>query len=287
MSKTWLITGSARGLGRAIADAALQAGNNVVATARNPDSLADLRDTYGSKVRTVKLDVTDETACAAAVGAAVEAFGRLDVLVNNAGFGRMVPFEQSTSADFRAEVDANLFGVVNLTRAALPLMRKQRSGYVINISSVGGRIGTPGLSAYQAAKWAVSGFSEVLSQEAAPFGVVVIAIEPGGMRTGWGASALNVSDDLLPDYQPSVGAVRTMLKAYAGHEMGDPEKIARVIVGLTSLDSLPPHLLIGSDALHVYRQTEAARARAMGDWESVSTSTNYPDVDLSFLQGGK
>jgi NAD(P)-dependent dehydrogenase (short-subunit alcohol dehydrogenase family) len=287
MSKIWLVTGSARGLGRSIVEAALAAGHSVLATARDVARLADLQERHGARLRSFALDVTDGAAAQAAVDFAISAFGRLDVLVNNAGFGRFVPFEQMDAADFRAQIDANFYGVVNLTRAALPAMRAQRSGHIINISSVGGRVGTPGLSAYQAAKWAVGGFTEVLAQEVAPFGVKVIAVEPGGMRTDWGLAARGDAPALLPDYEPSVGAILGLLKNYIGKEIGDPEKIARVVVDLANHESLPAHLLLGSDALHVFGAADAARRKAAADWASVSASTDFVDVDISFLTGEK
>jgi NAD(P)-dependent dehydrogenase (short-subunit alcohol dehydrogenase family) len=287
MSKIWLVTGSARGLGRSIVEAALAAGHSVLATARDVARLADLQERHGARLRSFALDVTDGAAAQAAVDFAISAFGRLDVLVNNAGFGRFVPFEQMDAADFRAQIDANFYGVVNLTRAALPAMRAQRSGHIINISSVGGRVGTPGLSAYQAAKWAVGGFTEVLAQEVAPFGVKVIAVEPGGMRTDWGLAARGDAPALLPDYEPSVGAILGLLKNYIGKEIGDPEKIARVVADLANHESLPAHLLLGSDALHVFGAADAARRKAAADWASVSASTDFVDVDISFLTGEK
>ena len=207
MAKVWLVTGSARGLGREIVEAALQAGEQVVATARDPRQLADLSARHGERVRAIALDVTDPQAARQAVQAAVDAFGRLDVVVNNAGFGHLVPFEQSSEDDFRAQIDTNFYGVVNVTRAALPVLRQQRAGHIIQISSVGGRVGMAGLSAYQAAKWAVGGFTEVIRQELAPFGVHVTALEPGGMKTEWGHQAAGATPELWPDYVPSVGAV--------------------------------------------------------------------------------
>jgi NAD(P)-dependent dehydrogenase (short-subunit alcohol dehydrogenase family) len=283
MSKTWLITGSARGLGRSITEAALASGANVLATARDPGRLSDLEKQYGSRLKTFTLDVTDSFAAQAAVEFAVETFGALDVLVNNAGFGHIAPFEQASEDDFRAQIETNLYGVVNLIRAALPVMRKQRAGHIINISSIGGRVTSPGLSAYQAAKWAVGGLTEVLASEAAPFGVKVVAVEPGGMRTDWAAIAGGTAPDLLPDYEPSVGAILGMLKAYAGNEIGDPEKIAEVIVDLTNRDQVPAHLLIGSDALHVFNEAEEKRRREFAEWIDVTTSTDFANSDLGFL----
>src|SRR3984885_14858691 len=246
MSKIWFITGSARGLGRNIAEAVLAAGNRLVATARHPDGLKDLKVRYGDQIRVAALDVTDPEAATRAVRVAVESFGRLDVLVNNAGFGHIAPFEQTAPNDFRAQIDANFYGVVYLTRAALPIMRQQRSGHIINISSVGGRIGTPGLSAYQSAKWAVGGFTEVLAQEAAPFGVKVVSVEPGGMRTDWGQIAAAQIPEVWPDYEPSVGAVVDLLRPHLSQAMGDPVKVAQIILRLADHGKPPAHLLLGS-----------------------------------------
>ncbi|MBE1162452.1 oxidoreductase [Dyella acidiphila] len=278
MSKIWLITGSARGLGRHLAEAVLAAGHRLVATARQPEKLQDLVDRYGDRIRAVALDVTDAKAAQAAVDAAVAAYGRLDVLVNNAGFGYAAPFEQTSDADFRAQIDTNLYGVVNLTRAALPVMRKQRAGHIFQISSVGGRIGTPGMSAYQAAKWAVSGFTEVLAKEAAPFGVKVTSIEPGGMRTDWADIARGAVPDLLPDYEPSVGVISKLLNSYAGHEAGDPDKVAQVLLQLAEHAAPPEHLLLGSDALHFFEQVDNGRRADAERWRAVSLSTDADDA---------
>ena len=183
MSKVWLVTGAARGLGRSISEAVLKNGDRLVAAARDPQRLDDLVARYPDQVRAVALDVTDEAAAQRAVQLALDAFGGLDVLVNNAGYGHTVPFEQMSSEDFRAQLETNLFGVVNLTRAVLPVMRGQRSGHIFQVSSVGGRTSTPGLSAYQAAKWAVGGFSDVVAKEVSPLGIQICTLEPGGMRT--------------------------------------------------------------------------------------------------------
>ncbi len=278
MSKVWLVTGSASGLGRHIADAVLASGDRLVATARDPRRLADLVEKYGDQVRTAPLDVADEAAAYAAVQVAVDAFGRLDVVVNNAGYGDIAPFEQVSSERFKAVVDTNFYGVVYVTRAALPIMRKQKSGCILQISSVGGRLALPGSAAYHAAKWAVGGFTEALAQEVAPFGVKVCALEPGGMRTNWGARANKDIPDLLPEYEPSVGAVIESLKPLWGRENSDPAKVAQVILRLAASDRLPAHLLLGSDAVQYAGQAEAARAADADRWRemSVSTDVNAP-----------
>ena len=276
MSKVWLITGSASGLGRSIAEAVLASGDRLVATARDPRRLEDLAKKYRDQVRTAALDVVDGAAAHQAVQAAVDAFGRLDVVVNNAGYGDIAPFEQLRPERFKALVDTNFYGVVNMTRAALPIMRKQRSGCILQVSSVGGRLALPGSAAYHAAKWAVGGFTEALAQEVAPFGVKVCALEPGGMRTNWGVRANKDTPELLPDYQPSVGAVAEMLKPLWGKEKSDPAKVAQVVLRLASSDRLPAHLLLGSDAVQYAGEAEAARAADADRWRAVSVST---DVD--------
>src|ERR1017187_7291858 len=275
MNKVWLVTGSASGLGRNIAEAVLESGDRLVATARDTKRLDDLVKKYGDHVRAVPLDVTDESAAQAAVQMVVAAFGRLDVVVNNAGYGDIAPFEHLSSERFKAVVDTNFYGVVNVSRAAIPFMRKQKSGCILQISSVGGRLARPGSSPYHAAKWAVGGFTESLAQEVAPFGVKVCALEPGGMRTNWGIPANKETPDLLPEYEPSVGAVIKALASYWGNEISDPSKVAQLILRLADRDQLPAHLLIGSDAVEFAGQAEATRAAEAIRWREVSVSTDF------------
>jgi NAD(P)-dependent dehydrogenase (short-subunit alcohol dehydrogenase family) len=274
MSKVWLVTGSASGLGRNIAEAVLASGDRLVATARDPGRLKDLVAKYGDQARAATQDVADENAAFAAVQTALDAFGRLDVLVNNAGYGDIAPFEQLSPERFKALIDTNFYGVVYMTRAALPIMRKQRSGCILQISSVGGRLTRPGSTGYHAAKWAVGGFTESLAQEVAPFGVKVCALEPGGMRTNWGARANQDMPELLPEYEPSVGEFAKATKSYWGQEASDPTKVAQVILRLASSEILPAHLLIGSDAVQFAAQAEASRAADAALWREVSVSTD-------------
>jgi len=272
MPKVWLVTGSASGLGRNIAEAVLASGDRLVATARDPRRLEDLVQKYGDQIRTAPLDVADEEAAYAAVQVAMDAFGRLDVVVNNAGYGDFAPFEQLSPERFKAVIDTNFYGVVNVTRAALPIMRNQRSGCILQISSVGGRIGVPGGTPYHAAKWAVGGFTESLAQEVAPFGVKVCALEPGGMRTNWGARARQDTPTLIPDYKPSVGALLKALESHWGNENSDPVKVAQVVLRLAASDRLPAHLLLGSDAVQYNAQADARRAADAELWREVSVS---------------
>ena len=278
MSKVWLVTGSASGLGREIAEAVLASGDRLLATARDPQRLNDLVERYGKQVSTASLDVADEAAAKIAVAKAVDVFGRLDVLVNNAGYGDTAPFEQVSSQGFRALIETNFFGVVSMTRAAIPIMRKQSSGCILQISSVGGRLATPGGAAYHAAKWAVGGFTEAIALEVAAFGVKVCALEPGGMRTNWGNRAHADVPILLPEYEPSVGALVKSLETYWGHENGDPAKVAQVILQLATKERLPAHLLLGSDAVQYARRAEDKRASDATEWLDISVSTDAEGV---------
>jgi NAD(P)-dependent dehydrogenase (short-subunit alcohol dehydrogenase family) len=280
MSKVWLVTGAARGLGRFISEAVLAAGDRLVAGARNSAPLASLIERYGERIRPVALDVSDEAAARRAVETAVEAFGGLDVLVNNAGYAHTGPFEQLPAKDFRDQVETNFFGVVNLTRAALPVMRARRRGHIFQVSSVGGRTATPGLSAYQAAKWAVGGFSDVVRMEVAQLGIQVCTLEPGGMRTEWSAEARRGRPDMLADYEGSVGQVLKLLGAYGGHEIGNPAKIAQLIVSLSDRQDLPARLLLGADALHVSGQSETQREAEAARWRETALSVHFDDAQL-------
>ena len=282
MSKVWLITGSSRGLGRALAEAVVADGHMLVATARHPADLDDLVRRFGNQVRALALDVTDPRAAADAVHAAVDAFGSLDVLVNNAGYGDVGSIEDTSDADFRAQVETNLFGVVNVTRAALPTMRRQRSGHIIQISSIGGRRGTPGLSAYQAAKWGVEGFSEVLSKEVHDLGIKVTIVEPGGFRTDWSGSSMTIRS-WQPEYDATVGAVARFQRDYSGTQPGDPARAATVILHVASLDNPPLRLLLGSDAVQLAEQAELARLESDRKWRDLSLSTDFEPTGGSRL----
>jgi len=259
MGKIWLITGSGNGLGRDIVEAALAAGDSVVTGARRTEELAPLVAQYGERVKPVTLEVRDEVAAKAAVQLAVDTFGRLDVLVNNAGYGQFAPFEQMSAEDFQAIVDTCFYGVVYTTRAAVPVMRKQKCGHIFQVSSVGGRLAVAGNTPYHAAKWAVGGFSDALAMEVAPFGVKICTLEPGGIRTNWARRAGQNAPDLLPDYEASVGSMLKMLRSLEGRSEGDPRKIADVIVQLANSDDVPLRLILGVDAEKRVQEAEAAR----------------------------
>ena len=271
MSKVWLVTGCSRGLGREIAGAVLAAGHRLVATARDA---RDLALEPSDRLRTFALDVTDAKAARDAVAVATSAFGRLDVLVNNAGFIKANSIEDMSEADFRRQIEIDFFGVYNVTRAALPVMHAQRDGHVIQISSIGGRRASPGLGAYQAAKWAVGGFSEVLAREVAPLGIRVTCVEPGGMRTDmFGLSML--SEPIAPDYRDTVEANVRATFGNPERARSNPAKVARAILELASEPKPPVRLLVGSDAVAGAAAAAAARAEEDARWRALSTSTDF------------
>lgn len=274
MSQRWLITGCSRGLGRALAEAVLQAGHRLIATARDPLSLEGLMRQYGDAVRAVALDVVDESAAKAAVQTAMEAFGGLDVLVNNAGYGNVNAIEDTSIEEFRRQIDTNLFGTIIVTKAAIPLMREQRSGHIIQFSSVGGRVGAPGRAPYSAAKWAVEGFSEVLAREMALVDVKVTVIEPGGFRTDF-AGASTVLEDGRAEYDAVVGAAARMQRDYNGRQPGDPVRAAQAILKVAAMAHPPLRLALGSDAVAAIAGADQARLAELERWRELSISTDF------------
>lgn len=275
MTQRWLITGCSRGIGRALSEAVLDAGYLLVATARNPDQLADLAQRYGDAVRTLALDVTDPIAAQAAVAAAVDSFGGLDVLVNNAGYGNVNSVEDTSLDDFRRQIETNLFGTVILTKAAIPIMREQRGGHIIQFSSIGGRVGAPGRAAYSAAKWAVEGFSESLAREMVLVGVKVTIVEPGGFRTDF--AGLSTSLEVgRPEYDEVVGATARLQRDYDGRQPGDPTRAAQAILKIASMGQPPLRLPLGSDALKILVQTDLRKLEDLESWRELSLSTDFP-----------
>src|SRR5215471_9613538 len=227
--QTWFITGSSRGFGRALVQAALDSGDSVVATPRRPEQLAEFTERYGDRVLPLALDVTDPGAVRAAISRGVEQFGRLDVVVNNAGYANLAPIETGDEEDFRFQFETNFWGVYNVSRAVIPQLRAQQGGVIVQFSSVGGRVGgSPGIASYQAAKFAVDGFSRVLAVETAPFGVKVVVVEPSGFRTDWAGSSMTVH--VIPEaYASTVGAMTQMRDNPVG-PAGDPDRAAEIIV---------------------------------------------------------
>ena len=274
MSTVWLITGASRGLGRAFTEEALKDGHRVLATARNAEHLDDLAAKFGESVRTVPLDVTNEAQAKYAVDAAIQTFGGLDILVNNAGYGNVSSVEDTSLADFRAQIETNLFGVIILTKAVLPYFRERGSGHIIQISSIGGRVGPTGRSAYAAAKFGVEGFSEALSKEVGPLGIKVTIVEPGGFRTDFAGSSTELREG-RPEYDATVGATVRFQRDYGGKQPGDPAKAAAVLLHIASLSEPPLRLLLGSDAYNAAENHALQILATDLEWKDLSVSTDY------------
>ncbi|ORA22527.1 SDR family NAD(P)-dependent oxidoreductase [Mycobacterium aquaticum] len=275
MSKTWFVTGSSRGLGRALVRAALEAGDRVAATARRPEQLADLADEFGEQIYPLALDVTDPAAAAAALAASRERFGRLDVIVNNAGYANVSPIETADDADFREQFETNFWGVYNVSKAAIPILRAQQGGLIIQFSSMGGRVGgSPGLASYQAAKFAIDGFSRVLQVETAPFGVRVLVVEPSGFRTDWAGASMTVHE--VPDaYVETVGAMRAAASHSGATMAGDPQRAAEILVKMTRRQDVPYHLPLGVNAAEGSIALDEQLLVDDGKWRAVSRSADF------------
>jgi NAD(P)-dependent dehydrogenase (short-subunit alcohol dehydrogenase family) len=280
MNKIWFITGSSRGLGRALTEAVLTSGDTVVATARRPEQLQDLVARFGPRLDPVALDVTSQTQAEAAVSAAFKAHGRIDVLVNNAGYGFTGALEEMTPDEFKGQIDTNFWGVVNVTRAALPFLRQQRSGHVVQITSIGGRFAVPGFTGYHAAKFAVEGLSEALAQEIKPLGIKLTIVEPGGFRTDWAGSSM-ASAQPIEDYNSTVGVMRTFLAANAHTMPGDPTKAAAAIIQIVNHPAPPLRLPLGNDAMALLRAGYRHNLEELDRWAALTQSTDHDDAHVS------
>ena len=279
MSKVWFITGAGRGIGAHIAQAAIAAGDKVVAAAR---SLEQLNSTFAGvdpgQVALVQLDVAREEQAATAIQAAVERFGRIDVLVNNAAYGLLGNFEELSSQEIDQQFGVNVFGVMHVLRAALPVLRRQRSGHVLNISPFGGRTGFDAAAVYCATKYAIEGLSSSLSLELAKFGIHVTSVEPGFFRTDFlDQSSVRYGKKVIEDYAAH-GTVEGAYGAYHGKQLGDPAKLATVVLRLAAMDKPPQHFLAGSDALAMAHAEVDARLSEMHGMAELSRSTDHADA---------
>jgi NAD(P)-dependent dehydrogenase (short-subunit alcohol dehydrogenase family) len=274
MPNYWFVTGSSRGLGRATVMAALDAGHTVMATARNPGDLDDLATQYRGRIVPYALDVSDAAAVGRAVVAAKDTFGRVDVVVNNAGYASLASVEDMSQDAFAEQMATNFFGTVHVSKAAVPILREQGAGHIFQIASVGSRIASVGLSAYQAAKFAVRGFSLVLAQELAPLGIKVTILQPGGVRTDWAGSSMAIPAISEP-YRQTVGPFAAMLRTGSGKEPADPKKVAKAIVDLSGRNDAPVELLIGEDAYAYARRAADAVAASDLAWKDLTVSVAF------------
>ncbi len=277
MEQIWFITGTSRGLGRALVQAALDAGDRVAATARQPAQLGDLVADHGERLHGIALDVTDDRAARSAIGEARRRFGRLDVIVNNAGYANVSPIETTDDDDFRAQFETNFWGVYNVSKAAIPVLREQGGGIVIQISSVGGRVGgSPGIASYQAAKFAIDGFSRVLQAETVPFGVKVMVVEPSGFRTDWAGPSMTVHD--IPEaYVPTVGVMNTRARQSTVGPAGDPARAAEIIVQVAKRRDIPYHLALGVNAVEASVRLDEQLLADDRKWREVSRSADFSE----------
>ncbi|WP_030462466.1 SDR family oxidoreductase [Kitasatospora sp. NRRL B-11411] len=270
MSKIWFITGASRGLGRSFTEAALSRGDKVAATARDTDTLKDLAEAHGDALLALPLDVTDRHAVHGAVTAAHEHFGRLDVVVNNAGYGLFGMVEEVTEQQARTQLDTNFFGALHVTQAALPLLRAQGSGHIVQISSLGGVVAFPSLGIYNASKWALEGMTESLAQEVAPFGIRTTLVEPGGFGTDWGgSSAMHATP--IDAYQPARDALAAVS---AGTEYGDPKAAGLALLEIVDAERPPLRVLFGAAPHPMVKDAYAQRLRTWADWEHVSAAAD-------------
>lgn len=277
--KVWFITGAARGIGLEILKAVLEAGDNVVATVRS--SAESLADKLGNpeNLQVVLLDITDEQQAIEAANQAVQKFGRIDVLVNNAGYGLLSAVEEATADEVRKNFETNVFGLLNVTRAVLPHMRRKRSGHIINISSVGGLSGYIGWGVYGSTKFAVEGLTESLALELAPLGIHATVVAPGFFRTEFlDAASLTRSSNIIPDYAETVGEMRKFATQANKKQPGDPIKLARAIVKVANAEKPPVHLPLGKDSLQRYREKTANFEKDIEAWYDVITGTDHDDV---------
>ncbi|MEH6689075.1 MAG: oxidoreductase [Halopseudomonas sabulinigri] len=274
-NKTWLITGAARGLGLSIAKSALSAGYNVVATARDTDSLKSKLGTKNQHLLILPLDVTNGTQIAATIAAACDHFGGIDVLINNAGYGLLGAFEQTQKTQIEHQFSTNVFGVFEMCRAVLPVMRKKRSGHIFNISSIAGVNAMAGASVYSASKFAVSGFSEALAQEVAGFGIKVTAVQPGAFQTDFlDPSSAHFADQGIEDYNAFSEKIVAASNANNHQQKGDPDKLAQALLTLSNDADVPPRFLAGADAINMANSRLATLGAELQNWENLSRSTD-------------
>lgn len=278
MNKIWFITGASSGIGRAIAEAALARGDSAILTARRLAPLQEIAANHGERALALQLDVTDPASRQAALQAAMDRFGRIDVLANIAGAGSYGALEEFTSAQIRAQMELNFFAAAEMSREVLPQMRAQGSGHILNLTSIAGLVAFPGSGLYNASKFALEGFSEALHHEVKPLGVRVTLIEPGAFRTGFAGAAAMKAEGQIDAYAALDAGMADYYAAQDGQQMGDPVKAAQVIVDMVDADTAPVRLLLGEDAYQLWEGAVASRARDMATWRARAEDTAFPDA---------
>lgn len=276
-NRVWFITGSSTGLGRVLAEEVLKAGGRVVATARKVEQVRDLEQTYPERALALPLDVNNAAHVEAAVAAALARFGRVDVLVNNAGYGLGGAIEEASESEFMPMFETNVFGLIRVTRAFLPHLRAQKNGHILNISSIGGLTANPGFGYYHATKFAVEGFSEALAAEMAPLGVRVTIIEPGPFRTDFLGRSGVLAQRSIADYDQTAGRARTYFAEQNGKQVGDPVQAARAMMQVVEAANPPLHLLLGAVALKRLRAKLDLMRQESDAWEATTVGADFPE----------
>jgi NAD(P)-dependent dehydrogenase (short-subunit alcohol dehydrogenase family) len=276
MNKVWFITGCSTGFGRSLAKEALAQGYKVVVTARKPADVQDLVADYPNTSIALALDVTDAAQIKTAVAAAIEKFGQIDVLVNNAGIGYFGAIEECEEAEVRRMFEINVFGLAKMTQEVLPHMRNRKSGHILNISSIGGLRSFPGVGFYNATKYAVDGFSEALSKEVAPLGIKVTIIAPSGFRTDWAGRSAKDSATVITDYATTAGKNKGDIRGYSGNQPGDPVRAAKAMIMITETENPPLRLLLGAAALKGARAKVEELKHDIETWAATSEGADYP-----------
>ena len=276
MDKVWLITGCSTGLGRELAKWVLKLGYKAVVTSRNTDDVIDIVAPYPVTAIALPLDVTKQSDINTVVTQALQKFNRIDVLVNNAGIGYFGAIEESEEDEVRHMFEINFWGLAHITKAVLPVMRKQRSGHILNISSIGGLVAFPALGFYNATKFAVTAYSEALAKETAPLGIKVTIVAPSGFRTDWAGRSAKDSAVTIDDYAPTAAANRTTVRGYSGSQKGDPARAAKAMVKVVEAENPPLLLLLGSAALRNARNKLVTLQNDFDNWEEVTKGADYP-----------
>ena len=276
-SRVWFITGSSTGFGRVLAEILLKRGERVAVTARNPDQIQDLVAGYKDTGLALALDVTQSQQIAAAVAEAEKFFGRIDVLVNNAGYGYLASVEEGEEAEVRAMFDTNFFGLIAVTQAVLPGMRARHTGHILNISSIGGLVANPSTGYYSATKFAVEAISESLAKEVEPLGIRVIAIEPGPFRTDWAGRSLKVAKGSITDYGDTAGARSRQINERSGKQPGDPVRAAEAMITIVEADQPPRNLFLGKIAFDMAREKLTYLSKSIDQWQALSVGADFPD----------
>lgn len=284
-AKVWLITGSSTGFGRSLTEAVLKKGDRVIATARKPEQLDDLVAKYTDTAKAVRLDVTNPQEVHDAVDAAIDAFGHIDVLVNNAGYGTVGAIEEVSDEAIRRQFDTNVFGALEMMRTVLPIMRQQRSGHILNVSSVGGFVSFGATGIYCATKFTLEALSEALAKEVATLGIKVTIIEPGAFRTDFNGRSLSAPEQLIEDYAPVSGTFLKWLEDMDGKQPGDPDKAVAAMIQVVESDNPPLRLALGADAVAAIEEKLKSVKAELDAWKEVSVNTAFDGVEMGAISG--